>query len=103
MTENDSLTVHETITPPSSQDLTWLDGVVKRFEQAWLRNEKPAIDDFLPLSEGERRLALVELVHLDLALRLRGGEVARVETYMQHYPELISDREVMIGLIADEF
>src|SRR5262249_46384265 len=45
---------------------------------------------------------LIELVHIDLELRLKAGEPAHVEEYLARYPELASDRAGMIELIAAE-
>src|SRR5262249_5852753 len=45
---------------------------------------------------------LVELVHIDLELRLKAGESARVEEYLARFPELAGDRAVTLDLIAAE-
>src|SRR5579862_837079 len=87
--------------PPSDDWLTVKD-VVKRFENAWHQEPRPAIDDYLPTGDSLRSRLLIELVHIDLELRLKAGEAARVEEYLARYPELTDDRAVMIELIAAE-
>jgi predicted ATPase len=41
-------------------------------------------------------------VHVDLELRLKAGDAARVEEYLFRYPELTDDRAVALELIAAE-
>src|SRR4029077_18683070 len=43
-----------------------VDVFVQRFEEAWERGSRPAIDDFLPKEGPERLAVLQELVHVDL-------------------------------------
>jgi predicted ATPase/predicted Ser/Thr protein kinase len=77
--------------------------LIKAFEQAWQAGGAPAIDAYLR-GDGPQRLALlVELVHVDLELRLKAGEPARVETYLRAYPELATARGAILELIAAEF
>src|SRR5205807_2895889 len=45
---------------------------------------------------------LIELVHIDLELRLKAGEAARAEEYLARYPELAGDRAAAVELIAAE-
>jgi serine/threonine protein kinase/WD40 repeat protein len=60
------------------------------------------MDDYLPAGDG-RKLVLVELVHIDLELRLKAGEAARAEEYLDRYPELAGDRSTVLELIAFEY
>jgi hypothetical protein len=89
---------------PALPDEDWaaLKDAVKRFEAAWRRAARPRIEDCLPAGEALRACALVELVHIDLELRLKGGDAARVEEYLTRFPELADDRAVTLGLIAAE-
>jgi predicted ATPase len=87
-------------TPPA-EDWSALKQVVRRFEQAWHGEPRPRIDDHLPASGPLRGRALVELAHIELELRLKAGEPARVEEYLIRYPELTDDRAVL-ELIAAE-
>src|SRR5262245_56383210 len=77
--------------------------VAERFDEAWQNGQRPAIDAYLPPGEPERRLALPELVHMDLEYRLKAGEPARVEAYWQRYPELAQDHAGALKLISAEY
>ena len=80
-----------------------LEEAIDRFEEAWQRGPRPVIDDHLA-SETDRRAALlVELVHVDLEYRLKAGEAARVEDYLQRYPELGPNRRVVLELLGAEW
>jgi hypothetical protein len=80
-----------------------VEAILKSFEQAWQRGERPSVADYLPAGGAERRLLVVELAHEDLEYRLQAGEAARVEDYLSRYHELASDREAVLGLIAAEY
>src|SRR5438477_4504984 len=88
--------------PPRAEDWLALKDAVKRFEHAWRQAPRPGIDDYLPPGDPLRFRVLVELVHIDLELRLKAGEAARVEDYLTRYPELARDRAVTLALIAAE-
>jgi serine/threonine protein kinase/formylglycine-generating enzyme required for sulfatase activity len=77
--------------------------IVARFEQAWQRGECPVLDDYLPPGDAERRAVLPELVHMDLERRLKTGEAARVEAYLQRYPELAERLDVVLDLARAEY
>jgi hypothetical protein len=85
---------------PSAVALSCLSEIVDRFQAAWQRGERPAIDDYRPAGDF---FALVELVHVELELRLKQREEARVETYLQRYPELTNDPEAVFGLLQAEY
>jgi WD40 repeat protein len=74
----------------------------RQFDQAWQRGERPAIEDYLPDVEGQRRAVLIELVHADLEYRLRAGEPVIAAAYLQRYPELGQDQSVVVDLLATE-
>jgi predicted ATPase len=88
--------------PPSVEDWLALKDAVVRFERAWRQGTRPAIDAILPAETRLRSRALRELVHLDLELRLKEGEAARVEEYLARYPELAGDQAATLELIAAE-
>src|SRR5262245_19226517 len=77
----------EPASPLSPEDRQALEAAVKRFESAWRRGARPAIDDYL-LAGGPRCRLLIELAHLELELRLKAGEPARVEEDLSRYREL---------------
>ena len=83
----------EPVPLPLAEDWLALKDAVKRFEQAWRQGPRPAIDDYLPAGDPLRVRVLIELVHIDLELRLKAGEAARVEEYLARYPELTDDRD----------
>src|SRR5947209_16045551 len=92
----------ESLPSPPAEHASALEDVVKRFERAWRQGPRPAIDDFLPAGDPLRPDVLVELAHVELELRLKAGEAARVEEYLARYPELTERRAVPLGLIAAE-
>lgn len=92
----------EPVPSPLAEDWLALKDAVKRFEHAWRGASRPAIEDYLPAGDSLRLRVLIELVHIDLELRLKAGETARVEEYLARYPELADDRTVTLGLIAAE-
>jgi predicted ATPase len=79
-----------------------LKDAVRRFESAWRQGTRPRIDDYLVADASVRSSLLVELVHIELELRLKSSETARVEDYLKRYPELAGDRTVILELIAAE-
>src|SRR6516164_9275798 len=87
--------------PPLAEDWSALKDAVRRFEHDWRQAPRPGIGDYLPAGGPLRSRVLTELVHIDLELRLKAGEAARVEEYLTRYPELTDDRAVL-ELIAAE-
>jgi predicted ATPase len=85
-----------------AEDWMALKDAVRHFEKAWRRGPRPLIDDYLPIDVPQRFRVLIELVHIDLELRLKAGETARVEEYLARYPELVGDRAVALELITAE-
>src|SRR5262245_29878244 len=92
----------ESVSMPPAVDWLALKDAVRRFEKAWRQGPQPLIDDYLPIDVPLRSRMLIELVHIDLELRLKAGESARVEEYLARFPELAADRAVALGLIAAE-
>jgi serine/threonine protein kinase/predicted ATPase len=90
---------------PSPLDEDWLalKQAINRFEMAWRESPRPAIDKYLPSGDPLRQRTLIELVHIDLELRLKRGENARVEEYLERYPELARDRVIALELIGAEY
>ncbi len=76
---------------------------MERFEAAWQTGQRPVLDDYLPAANHLRPLALIELIHVDLEKALRAGESARVESYLQRYPEIAADAKVVLQLITAEY
>jgi serine/threonine protein kinase/sugar lactone lactonase YvrE len=84
-------------------DSAYVSEFVDRFEDAWQRGQRPAIGDYLPADGPKRRVALRELVHVDLERRFKAGELVRVETYLVCYPELVDEAVVVVDLLAAEY
>jgi predicted ATPase len=91
----------EPVSSAPNEDWQALEAAVKRFENAWRQGARPAIDDYLSAGGPGSRL-LIELVHLELELRLKAGEAARAEEYLARYPELAGDTAAALDLIAAE-
>jgi predicted Ser/Thr protein kinase len=79
-----------------------LEHILRRFDDAWKSGGRPALEEYLAGWQAERRTLLVELIHEDIEHRLRAGEAARAEDYLQRYPELRQDRDVILDLVAAE-
>jgi WD40 repeat protein len=77
--------------------------IVDQFETAYRRGQAPAIEDYLPDTDSLRTAVLVELANVHLEFRLKAGESACVEDYLQRYPELAEDPEAVLELIATEY
>jgi predicted ATPase len=92
----------EPVCPSPGEDWSVLMDAIQRFEDAWKQGPRPSIDDHLPAQSGLRQRLLIELAHIDLELRLKAGEAARVEEYLSRYPELSRDRTAALDLIAAE-
>jgi eukaryotic-like serine/threonine-protein kinase len=91
------------MTPFLAEDWIAVKDVIRRFEYAWGQAAHPVIDDYLPASDPSRSRAVVELVHIELELRLKAGQTARAEEYLARYPGLAADRAAALELIATEY
>jgi serine/threonine protein kinase len=90
-------------TGPSTVFATWneLELLWRAFDQAWRSGPRPRIEAYLPAIEPARSRALPELARMDLEFRLKAGERARVEEYVDRYP-LLGDNDVL-SLLHDEW
>ncbi len=79
------------------------DDIRHRFEDAWSMGERPNLDEFLPEAKTARWQALVALVRVELEQRLAAGEAARVEHYLERYPELAAQAGIVIDLLKAEY
>src|SRR5262245_2365027 len=77
--------------------------VVRRFEEAWREAGRPDVERYLPARGPDYVRLLFELVHVDLDFRLRSGESALVEHYLDRFPDLGDDPSAMVELIAAEY
>ena len=72
--------------------------MIKRSRRPGKPGRQPAIADFLPTERPSRRALLVELVHVDLELRIKSGAYGRVEDYLAAFGELADDRPTIVDL-----
>lgn len=86
-----------------SQSFDGLSPIIERFERAWHQGKQPSIDDYVAEQRKSSHRLLVEMVHADLEFRLKAGEPARVEEYVERYPELSSDSATLVDLLSREF
>src|SRR5262245_5036240 len=77
--------------------------LIEAFERAWQAGSLPRIDDYLRGDAAERIALLVELVHADLEFRIKAGEAARVESYLDCYPALAGDEATILDLLEAEY
>ena len=92
----------ETILIPYLDRRAWSDlqGVVRAYHAALDRGEQPDIAAFAPAGCANRRIVLVELIHEDLEFRLKAGEAASLEAYLERFPELAQDPRILTELAA---
>jgi WD40 repeat protein len=88
---------------PAAETSAAFEEAVRRFEDAWRGPGRPDIAGFVPPPGAGHTRLLLELVHVDLDLRLRNGEAARVEHYLGRFPDLGGDRAAVVELIAAEY
>ncbi len=86
----------------ASEDWTTLEEILTRFERERERGLDREFEDYLPSVEPLRHAVLLELVLTDLEYRLKGGEPARAEQYLDRFPELKSDQAAALELIKLE-
>jgi hypothetical protein len=66
---------------------TWqrVDAFVQRFEEAWQKGARPAIEAFLPKDGPDRLAVLKELIQVDRERRLLAGEAVQDAYYQQRF------------------
>lgn len=77
--------------------------ICEGFESAWRRNERCTIEEVLGDAGESRSQALVELIHIELELRIQAGEPARAEEYLARFPELAANHAASLALVKAEF
>src|SRR5262245_3637285 len=87
----------------SQEEQKWLADLLTRFEESWRDGLLSAWAGSLPPPGTPlRRLALLGLTRLDLALQWRNGRRPAVEAYLQQFPELGPPEAVSFQLIEEE-
>lgn len=77
--------------------------LLEQFEREFAKGSAPDIRQFLQQQATADHRLLTELVHTELELRLRTGEQARVEGYLDRFPELVGDRTTIRDLVRTEY
>src|SRR5205085_3125042 len=95
-------TLMPTIPPLTETQWSECESVIRRFEDAWQDQARPAVESFLPTDTPHPTRLLVELIHVDLEFRIRAGETVRVEEYLARFPALAA-RPHTLDLIRAEF
>ena len=72
------------------------------YEEVLRSGGDPRIEDYLPADPERRINLLVELLHVDLELRLRSGAPISVSGYVARFPELMSRGADLLKLLACE-
>ena len=90
-------------TPFFGDDVTRQEEIISRFEDAWRSGRSPSIDDYLAGEGEERQKVLEELAHIDLEYRIKAGESARVEEYLERYSQFAEDDDLVVELIVAEY
>jgi serine/threonine protein kinase len=75
---------------------------IEAFERAWQAGQRPRIADHLPGEPVLRTAVVVELAHIDLELRIKAREAARVESYLTEFAEIAEQSERVVELIRTE-
>jgi tetratricopeptide (TPR) repeat protein/predicted Ser/Thr protein kinase len=88
--------------PTSPIVLPEVNAILDRFEQAWERDERPAIEAHLPTDKTLYNVVLPHLVHMDLDYRYRKGETVLVEEYLVRFPALADSSTELVELILSE-
>jgi hypothetical protein len=92
--------------PEPLPDTAWdhLLSVAERFEDAWQGAEDVDIAGFLP-PEGTplRAAVLEELIKTDLEVRCRRGKSAKLEDYLERFPEIGPSRGISAKLVYEEY
>src|SRR5262249_51877721 len=79
------------------------EAILERFEEAW-HGGTPKLAEYLETAAAtERPELLIELVRLDLEMRLTRGWVAALEMYLAAYPELATRPEAVSTLVESEW
>jgi serine/threonine-protein kinase len=93
-------------TPSVSAGPFTADDVLEQFEAAWRDGTEPSIEQFLdrvPAGGPVRRLALQELIKLDIEYRWRKAGRPMCEDYLARWPEIGPVARLSEELIAEEY
>ena len=88
--------------PDDLDPLKRLDAIGEEFEAGWHQGaDRPSIEEYLQQHHGvPADQLLLELVSLEVELRLKVGEAPRADEYAERFPEL--DRDWLARVIVDK-
>jgi tetratricopeptide (TPR) repeat protein/tRNA A-37 threonylcarbamoyl transferase component Bud32 len=75
---------------------------VRAFRQALDRGERPALEAYAPEETGNRRAALIELIHEEMEVLIAAGESFRLEEYLDRFRDLLDEPEALRELFVAE-
>jgi serine/threonine protein kinase len=76
--------------------------VIQTYSDQLFAGAAPDIADYVAGADGSSEL-LPELIHIELEHEIREGRPCRIETYLARFPQLRSDRDAVVNLVAAEF
>ena len=86
--------------------LVWeqLTEVIEAFTAAWERAPQPDVADFLPPQlPALRRMALLELLKVDMEFRAQQGALLSIEQYLEQWPLLLEDGKPPLDLVFEDY
>ena len=75
---------------------------VRAFRHALERGERPALEEFVPEARGNRRAALIELIHEEMEVCITAGESFLLEAHLDRFGELLADPDALRELFVAE-
>lgn len=93
------------MTPPEEDAARdWIAEAVADFRDTWARGGRPRLEDLVPAEDEADRLPLLGvLARAELEARLADGEPARVEDYLDRFPELRGRGDCVLALLVAEW
>ncbi len=76
--------------------------IVRTFRQALDRGERPALETYVPEARGNRRAALLELIHEEMEVCITTGESFRLEAHLDRFRDLRADSDALRELFVAE-
>ena len=90
----------------SDDTVVWerLSDIVEKFSDAWESEPKPNLSDHVPGDDSHfRRLALIELIKVDLEYRLANQDFDKsLEEYFEEWPSLVNEGMPPLDLIYED-
>ena len=80
-----------------------LSRTVRQLEQSWRENCEADVAEYVPASNHPlRQLVLLELVKVDQEYRWKSGQKKNVEEYLEEWPELKDEPDIVVELVEAE-